>query len=198
MSDNILKIIPLNPESSTTLAKPDLIKYLKDIKLINEKKIVTSKEYYNQGDQFLSLIKFHGFHTVIELGKVGNDLKEINRGNSYNYCTIEVEFKDSGIHFLGGGNTQSPFCINCNYCIEDWMSLMSEWYDNQDTYVWKCPDCSNTYKPWEFDWKQTNGFGNKVIKIWGVYENEAIPSDILLDGLKDISNIDWKYFYFHF
>jgi hypothetical protein len=39
------------------------------------------------------------------------------------------------------------------------------------------------------------GFGRLFIKVWGIFESEAVPSPNLLAALKRATGLEWQHFY---
>jgi hypothetical protein len=44
-------------------------------------------------------------------------------------------------------------------------------------------------------WKQSAGFGCQFLKVWGIFEGEAVPGEELMNTLRHASDLEWDYFY---
>ena len=60
---------------------------------------------------------------------------------------------------------------------------------------YSCPQCGSVSPVCALDWRQSAGFGRCFLEITGIYPHEAVPSDRLLETLRDYSGGVWRYFY---
>lgn len=58
-----------------------------------------------------------------------------------------------------------------------------------------CGNCGHGTDLSALDWRHSAGYGRWFLEIAGVHPHEAVPSDRLLDCLRDVSATDWNYFY---
>jgi hypothetical protein len=58
-----------------------------------------------------------------------------------------------------------------------------------------CPRCGQGLALHALDWRQAAGFGRCFLEITPVYPHEAVPSDHLMESLRDYSGGAWRYFY---
>lgn len=147
---------------------------------------VAGAQHYRPGENFLQLITFLGCSPVVSLGEPGLTGDE--------FCHIAYDGPYDAIQFVSGGNVKQPRCPGCGYRIEGWQTIVEQWRDVPDL-IWRCPLCGEEYPLPQLRWRQCAGFGRYFIRIWGVFEGEAVPSDELLAALREVSGFDWGYFY---
>ena len=58
-----------------------------------------------------------------------------------------------------------------------------------------CPGCGQSTLPAGLNWRQSGGYAQLFLDIWGIHTAEAVPSDRLLDGLGQASGGPWHFFY---
>lgn len=182
---NLLMLRPAQPE----LIPPDsaaLRQRLAALGLTGAPLIFEGREHYRPGENFLRLVTFLGCSPVVSLGEPGLTGDE--------FCHIDVDGPHDTIQFVSGNNAKLPRCPGCGYRIEEWPSLIAQWRDD-NAYIWRCPLCSKEYPPPRLRWRQCAGFGRYFIRVWGIFEGEAVPSDELLATLREVSGFDWGYFY---
>lgn len=59
----------------------------------------------------------------------------------------------------------------------------------------RCGKCGVTASAADLDWRGGAGCGRFFIEVNGVYAQEAVPADKLLDELSRFSQCGWKYFF---
>jgi hypothetical protein len=60
-----------------------------------------------------------------------------------------------------------------------------------------CPHCGQTSPVCDFNWREFGGCAQVLVSIVNVYPKEAIPSSNLLNQLAMLTQVGWRYFYFH-
>ncbi len=94
--------------------------------------------------------------------------------------------------FIYGANTESPSCPSCHNKIEDWRhQLESKTHFSQ----WRCATCTTGYSADQLRWRKRAGTGNIFIMVDGIYQNEALPNDELLESLAGSGANKCDYFY---
>ena len=58
-----------------------------------------------------------------------------------------------------------------------------------------CPHCGQPLPFERIDWRRSAAYGRVFIEISNVYESEAVPTDALLEGLREFSGTAWDYGY---
>jgi hypothetical protein len=98
--------------------------------------------------------------------------------------------------FLGGPGTRIPRCPHCRealqHCWRDWLSAWASQARTQPS----CPHCAQAVTIPQLNWRGTAGFATTGLRVCGVYEGEAVPSDALLSLLQQHSGVNWGYFYY--
>jgi hypothetical protein len=98
--------------------------------------------------------------------------------------------------FLGGANVQPPRCFGCPGRITDWRAQLAEWQADRHQYGWTCRGCGRRIPTEKLDWLRSGGIARYALDIWGIRENEAVPSPELLDALQAATTQAWTYFYY--
>lgn len=186
MPNNLLVLCPSEPQTPLPTAA-ELIEALRRFKFLGEPLEVKGETHYRPGEDYLRHITYLGCSPVIAMGEPGATGDE--------FCHIELIHTPEQIRFLSGDNMRPPRCPGCNYVVEEWATLVDEWSADPDSYRWRCPMCGQVYALPALNWRQRAGFGHLLFKIYGVFESEAVPSDMLMAELKRISQNPWSYFY---
>lgn len=142
--------------------------------------------HWRPGERFLELITFLGCSPVVSLGEPGLTGDE--------FCHIQFDGPLAQAQFIGGENTKPPRCPGCGYRTVEWESLRDHWLATPDE-PWRCPLCGRTYRIPELNWRQCAGFGRYFIRVWGIFEGEAVPSEELMQHLRSHGG-EWRHFYY--
>ena len=153
---------------------------LRDLGLIGK---CTASEHvaeFQAGEQFLKLVMFLGCSPQVvldpELAEQGQAVCHI-RLLSYREVTL-----------LTGKSNSAVRCTKCRAAVELPSAASFE-------ALYRCQQCGNTSRVSDLDWRQSAGFGLCFIEINGIYPQEAVPSDKLLNALNAYSHCNWRYFY---
>ncbi len=184
MTDNILYLHPRDPyQSFDTTA---IAEVLRKIGFIGDRFEFRGAQHYKPGEEFLHLLTFLGCSPVVALGEPGLTGEE--------FCHIEFTGVSEAPLFAAGDNVKVPRCRHCNQRIDDWQAMVESWR-SQGIGQWSCPNCGQNTPLHRLKWKQCAGFGRQFIKVWGIFEGEAVPGEELLNTLRAITHNEWDYFY---
>jgi len=184
MTDNILYLHPRDPH--TLFDAPALAEALRDIGFINDRFLFRDAEHFKPGEEFLHLLTFLGCSPVVSLGEPGATGDE--------FCHIEFTEPADEVHFIAGDNIKVPRCRHCNQRIDEWKAMMEMW-QREGVAEWQCPHCGHSTPLHRLKWKQCAGFGRQFLKVWGIFEGEAVPGEELMSALRHASQLEWDYFY---
>ncbi|WP_303904932.1 hypothetical protein [Thiohalomonas denitrificans] len=175
MPENLLILHPAEPH--TCISEAEILEVLREIGLADDEFDWQGERHFRPGERYLQLITFLGCSPVVSLGEPGVT------GDEFAHLAIEVK----GDHpvLMAGSNIKQPRCPKCR-------ERVTSVQENSD---WHCPACAHETTTECLDWRQSAGFGRIFVKIWGVFEGEAVPSDELLRRLEAIADTPWKYFY---
>jgi hypothetical protein len=143
--------------------------------------------HYRPGEEFITLITFLGCSPVISLGEPGKTGEE--------FCHIAFEGPLARPRFFAGDNVKIPRCPHCGHRFDPWQPLVEQWEAQLDEQQWPCPECGNTIAAPQLRWRKCAGFGRFFIKIWGIFESEAVPNPNLLAILEKHTGSPWQHFY---
>src|SRR5690348_4155860 len=194
MSWNILKLHPVDPDAAPD-SLPALLHALRSIGLVYGDSIPITGKDYLPGPRFPELIAFVSSHIVVSLKHEAGRLKETGRSDSREHCQITLSEVRPEAEFLGMGNTENPQCPVCAHPIRHWPAILDAWYLDKLTYRWQCPNCSHTLRPADLNWHHTAAIARFTLDIEGIWQDEAYPSEELLDFLRFQTGFSWNYFF---
>lgn len=186
MTENLLILAPSDLDAPLP-EQAQLIEALTQFKFLGEAIDVNGETHYRPGEDYLRHVTYLGCSPVIAMGELGATGDE--------FCHIEFIYSPDNAQFLSGDNMRPPRCPGCNYVIEEWPSLVEDWSSDKTNYQWRCPMCGREYQLQQLNWRQRAGLGHLMIKIYGVFESEAVPSDWLMAELNKLTQGKWDYFY---
>jgi hypothetical protein len=134
---------------------------------------------YFTGDQFLNYVSYMGCAPAIQF-EASEDKRD--------FCFIEIHHYDSAKLIHSKKQTRAPHCPVCTKPVKDWQH-------HSTTTAITCEICNTTSSIETFDWRKMAGYARLFVEITDIFPREAIPQQILLDKLADITSIKWQYFY---
>lgn len=187
MTDNILYLHPRDPQQ--VFDTQSIIQALQAIGFVGEHFTFRGNDHFKPGAEFLYLLTFLGCSPVVSLGEPGLTGEE--------FCHIEFTPPTAQPAFTAGDNVKVPRCRHCNQRIEEWREAIEAWHTG-GSEQWSCPHCGKSTPLHRLKWKQCAGFGRQFIKVWGIFEGEALPGEELLNALRQGTSFEWEYFYCRF
>lgn len=135
---------------------------------------------FRAGEQFLNLIMFLGCspRVVLEPG-------EADEGQTA--CYLQYHLYPE-VTFLSAAKRPPVRCPGCR-------APAGEVDASSHVRSVTCARCGQNVQVCALDWRRAAGFGRFFLEIGGVYPHEAVPSDKLLDSLREHSGGAWQYFY---
>jgi len=176
---NISKLIFFPRSTSNTINNTKLLQTLVDLQFISEEN--TNNNQYLPGDNFLSLITFLGCSPNINLTPVEDE----------SHCFISIIEQRQETVCLGYTQTVKPKCPACKKRINDWN--IAGWQSAGK--LCHCDKCHKQTLYSELNWKHECGFARCGFEINHIYPHEAVPTDQLLEKLKQFSGFEWDYCY---
>lgn len=181
-------ILILSPENVDNLNQEQLVKALIQAGFLGDTFEYQGKTHYKPGEDFLHLLTFLGCSPVVSLGEVGTTGDE--------FAHIEFCGPTSKAQFIGGENIRPIRCPHCGERDTTWRVQLPQWLELGEDGSWKCPHCSVKTALTTLKWRRAAGLGRFFIKVWGVFENEAVPGDKLLEILRNSCDSKWHHFYY--
>ena len=157
-----------------------LVTLLQELGLLGSEAGFNGPGRYCAGPGFLQLLMFLGCSPQVALAPgqaVGGQA----------VCSIRLLAFDEPV-FLLARPLPAVRCAQCRASA----SLPPEF---TFTTQYRCSTCGATAGAADLDWRQGAGCGCFFIEVNGVYPQEAIPSDKLLQELGRFSRCNWKYFF---
>ncbi|MCW8828768.1 MAG: hypothetical protein OQK94_06905 [Gammaproteobacteria bacterium] len=185
MAENLLYLCP--KEFNTVPPDiPALASALQQIGFLGDTLDFHGEEHYRPGEEFLTLVTFLGCSPVIAMGEPGKTGEE--------FCHIALDGPIDKPRFIGGDNIKIPRCPSCGHRFETWQELIEQW-QQQPAQLLDCPECGRSLNVTELRWRKSAGFGRFFIKVWGIFESEAVPNPNLLSILEKQTGTPWLHFY---
>ncbi|MCW8919349.1 MAG: hypothetical protein OQL08_11125 [Gammaproteobacteria bacterium] len=184
MAENILILAPA-PFDATPPDHGMLLKTLRERRFIADTLEINGALHYHPGEAFMTLITFLGCSPMIATG---------GKHNGEQSCHIAIEGPSAEPHFLAGDNLKIPRCPYCGHRYDDWQAVVNAWRAAPYAKM-TCAECGETLSATQLRWRKCAGFGRLFIKVWGIFESEAVPSPNLLSLLESCSGTEWQHFY---
>lgn len=181
MPSNLLLLAPLDPFAAPD--RDDLIARLREARFIGDP--LPEEGFHKPGEQFFHHMTFLGCSPVVSLGEPGITAE---------VCLVEIPPFDREPRFMAGDNVKAPRCPGCGVEIDAWRAVVEAWRGDPHGYHWHCPRCGHEYEAPALDWRHCAGFGRASVRVWGIFEGEAVPGEPLLSLLWE-SGSDWGHFY---
>ncbi len=185
MAENLLVLTPVSFDDS-----PDdqsaLLTMLKEEQFIGEAVQVKGEQHFRPGENFMMLITFLGCSPMIACGEMDSSGEQ--------YCHIAIDGPLEHPRYLVGDNIKIPRCPTCGHRFDNWQQLLEQWQERPDSES-VCPGCGEYHSVTRLRWRKCAGFGRFFIKVWGIFESEAVPSPNLLARLKEVTGREWLHFY---
>ncbi len=159
---------------------PTLITALQEIALIS-KQINPQKanHHYFIGDRYLDYIAYLGCAPAIQF--------EANEDNN-KFCFIKIHQHQTATLIYSQKQSKAPQCPHCKKPVKEWENTIT-------ASTIHCGQCHSTASIEDFNWRKMAGYAQLFIEITDIFPKEAIPQQLLLDKLSNISNVDWHYFF---
>ncbi|MCK9531077.1 MAG: hypothetical protein M0R77_11040 [Gammaproteobacteria bacterium] len=182
MSNHQLVLLPRDPNAAPN--HTPLVRCLADIDFLGDP--MPEMNFYRPGEDFLFLLTFLGCSPVVSLGEPGV---------TADFCRIEVPAPSQTPHFFAGTNVKPPRCGKCSHRFEDWHGRVATWQQTGDDAC-TCPTCGRVQTLPALGWRQSAGFGRSPVRVWGIFEGEAVPGEKLLGALEALGGGPWTHFYY--
>jgi len=186
MAENLLYLAPVD-FNIVPADLPGLLSGLRQAGFIANELAFAGETHYCPGEEFLSLVTYLGCSPVIALGEPGAT------GEGFAHVSFEGPLDKP--RFVGGTNLKTPRCPHCGHRFDEWQKLIEAWQQNTEQTELDCPDCGNHYDVSRLRWRKCAGFGRFFIKIWGIFESEAVPAPELVALLEKLGGCRWQHFY---
>lgn len=184
MAENLLVLFPRDIHQA--IDPTAIIRQLRAIRFIDEPFQRGERQHYKPGDDYLALLTFLGCSPVVSLGEPGKT------GDEFAHVCVE---QYGAPVCLYGENVKAPRCPDCGHRHEEIDAAVEHWVETP-LEPWHCPSCENPAIIPRLKWRQCAAFGRTFVKIWGVFEGEAVPSEALMATLRSVSgDVEWRYAY---
>lgn len=160
--------------------RADFVALLGNLGLIDAASEAGEGSVFRLGRQFLDLVMFLGCspHVVI-------DPQDPDGGQPV--CRLRYHVY-SDVRFL---SARMPPAVRCPHC----RAPASGGVQRAPDRPFSCPQCGRISAAQALDWRQAAGFGRCFLELSGIYPHEAVPSDRLMETLRNYSRSPWCYFY---
>lgn len=135
---------------------------------------------YHPGPEYLALVMFLGCSPRVSFDPLHND-----EGQAAGLLRCHIY---SEVRFVAPATLAKARCPRCRAPAGP-VDVTA--YDRP----FLCTKCGWMSTVSDLDWRQVAGFGRCFLDIGGIHPHEAVPSDRLLESLRDRSMCDWRYCY---
>ncbi|GMR01657.1 MAG: hypothetical protein BMS9Abin19_1072 [Gammaproteobacteria bacterium] len=157
-----------------------LINALQEIGLLSKKiNQHAAIHHYFTGDKYLDYIAYMGCAPAIKFE--ASDKSE-------NFCFITIHQHQTAKLIHSQKQSRAPHCPNCQ-------KLVKNWQDTKTASTINCGQCDISSDIENFNWRKMAGYAQLFIEITDIFPKEAIPQQLLLDKLINITDVKWQYFY---
>ena len=195
MSTKQLILHPINPKASFDHLEL-FTDQLQAVGFLGETFNLFGEIHYKPGDDFFDFITFESGHNIVILEGDSPNIKPGKVVDSRFACQIYVTEVSETEDIIVSSITNLGTCPNCQYEVENWPEVVSEWYKDRDSAFWQCLKCKKKFRAYELNWHRTAGFARYSIRIEQIYPETAFPTKILLNLLRDITGEEWDYMYY--
>lgn len=138
------------------------------------------------GDAFFTYITFMGCAPAMRLEPAAE--------GDENFCFIHLNTALAEPIFRGHHERFVPRCTQCRHGLGEWQTQLAAWQaDHQVTFA--CPHCAAVLSIPDINWREKAAIGSTFIEVYSVYPHEGIPTPSFMSHLKNITGVDWKYFF---
>lgn len=184
MAENLLILTPKSYDVAP--AHDAVLNMLQGERFIADTIEINGAQHFRPGEEFMMLITFLGCSPMIATGEIDSDGEQ--------YCHIAIEGPLEKPLSITGDNIKIPRCPKCGHRHDNWQEILKAWQeDPQQSF--SCPECGEDYNAIQLRWRKCAGFGRFFIKVWGIFESEAVPSPNLLSSLQKATGVEWQHFY---
>ncbi|CAK0763657.1 conserved hypothetical protein [Gammaproteobacteria bacterium] len=160
---------------------------LQTLGLIKESSEVTSSsEWYSVGSNFLEHITFLGCSPVVYQIMGENDIAPFR---------VHLPFPLENPVWYVPEKKISLRCPKCHTQDFEWRTDIPKWMLDPLGNRRTCTHCAQTFPLHQWRLREEIGFGRSFLEFWGIHPGEAVPGDVLLGALVDLSGSDWRWFY---
>ncbi len=156
---------------------------LRTLALIDAPLDYQGRAHFRPGEEFLYLLTFLGCSPVVALGEPG--------ATGEHFCHVAITPAWEPARLLYGENVKTPRC-RCGHRFEDWQLRLEEGL----TPPWHCPACGKSTPVAHLKWRQCAGVARRAVVIFGIFEGEAVPGEVLMGALEGLSGHPWSYLYY--
>ncbi len=148
---------------------------------INKK---NAKHDYFTGNKYLNYIAYLGCAPSIQFAASHDN----NAADSINFCHIRIHQHKTAQLIVSRIQPSTPLCPHCK-------KPATNWQHTKTATTLTCKQCDTSANIEQFNWRRMAGYAQLFVEITDIFPKEAIPQQTLLDELKKITHVNWRYFY---
>lgn len=175
----------IHPQQAEYVPENDrsLVKNLQDIAFLGKPWPVSTGNGFLLGERFFQLITFMGCAPAFKLEPSGPGDEQ--------FCHISISiFPTPQFRFL---RSERP--ARCPTCRKPGITAAEFEQQKMTEAHWCCPSCQQVIVLQELDWRKEAGLARCLLEVRDVYPHEGVPTDHLLQQLREFTAQEWSYFY---
>jgi len=191
---SVHKLLLVPADQSILLDQNTLANTLATIGLTGKKLPVDQPQVYQTGEKFLQLITFLGCSPNIQLEPPVNMNELTNVCQNGKLCHVRLMCNNKDLRYRC--NTGAiPRCPHCKAIDNRWHDYLDTWSSNPEMIEWQCAECMGKSTIYALNFRKQAAFIRDCIEIRGIHPSEAIPGEILMDTLRNMTDCSWQVFY---
>lgn len=157
---------------------------LRELGFVGSEWPVSGGTGYLLGEQFFQFITFMGCAPAIKLEPTGPG------DEAFCHIRISAVAEPRFLYLRGERPARCPVCrkpgITATEYAQQQLMAAADWH---------CPACQNKVLTQQLDWRREAGQACFMLEVKDIYPHEGIPTDFLLEQLRDMTQQTWSYFY---
>lgn len=191
---SVHKLLLVPADRSILLDQSTLTDTLTTIGLIGNKLSIDKPPAYQAGEKFLQLITFLGCSPSIQIDPPANMNELAQACQTGKLCHVRLVCNSKSLRYRCNTGV-IPRCPHCRAIDNRWHDYLNRWSSNPEIIEWQCAECMGESTIHTLNFRKQAAFIRDCIEIRGIYPSEAIPGEILMDTLRNMTDCGWQVFY---
>ncbi|CAK0743459.1 conserved hypothetical protein [Gammaproteobacteria bacterium] len=148
---------------------------------------LTLVDWYAAGAQLLEQVTFLGCSPVVRLAAAYD--------GDTDFCRLCLPPPLPHPVWRAPPGASPPRCPRCRTADATWRTALPAWEADPVASRHVCPSCGHGTPLHQWRLREAAGFGRSYLELWGIHPGEAVPGEVLLATLAQLSGGPWRWFY---